>query len=174
MLLDILILISALLLIFNGIRNGAIFSLIHLLSIPVGIAVVFFFGPQLVAFLSSNGLAATPVIVYIALFLGAVLLLHILGTVIRGLIQSIPAAGVVDLLVGGALGLVESWLLWLFLLMLLGGFLLALQNKDPQLAALHLQTEDYLPWRDFYNRMLQGSYFVRINSLFLHTLPPMP
>src|SRR5713226_1269130 len=95
-LIDILFLVTVVLLVFNGLRNGAIFSLFNLLGLPLGFAVAYLYGPRFTALLAANGLPATPLISYIALFFGAVLVLHIVGTVIRGFVQKIPVIGLGD------------------------------------------------------------------------------
>ena len=46
-LIDILFLITVALLVFNGLRNGAVFSLINLLSIPVAFGVAYYYGRAL-------------------------------------------------------------------------------------------------------------------------------
>ena len=48
---DLLFLVTIVLLIFNGFRNGAVFSLINLLSIPIAIGVAYFFGKPFALFL---------------------------------------------------------------------------------------------------------------------------
>src|SRR2546430_16662608 len=125
---DILFLITVALLIFNGLRNGALFSLISLLTIPLGIGVAYYFGPSFTGLLASNGLPATPLISYVVLFFGAVLILHIIASSVRGVMQKIPVLGCGDSLVGGVIGFVEAWLLWLALLFGLGAFLHNLQS----------------------------------------------
>ncbi len=66
---DILFLVTVALLVFNGLRNGFIFSLINLISIPLGLGVAYVFGPQFSVFLEANKLPASPLIAYVALFL---------------------------------------------------------------------------------------------------------
>src|SRR5436309_10487404 len=83
-LVDILFLVTVVLLAFNGFSNGAVTSLVNLISIPVGFVVAYLFGPRFTLLLAANGLSATPLVAYIVLFFGAVLVLHIIGTVVRG------------------------------------------------------------------------------------------
>src|ERR1051326_825524 len=75
---DIAFVVTVVLLVLNGLRNGALFSLIHIVSVPVAFVVAYLFGPRLVVLLATNGIAATPLIAYAVLFLGAVLILHII------------------------------------------------------------------------------------------------
>ena len=55
---DLLFLATIVLLIFNGFRNGAVFSLINLLSIPIAIGVAYFFGKPFALFFAKNGLSS--------------------------------------------------------------------------------------------------------------------
>src|SRR5437588_12943790 len=99
-LIDILFLVTVALLVFNGFSNGAITSLVNLLSIPLGFAVAYLFGPRFTLLLAANGLSATPLISYIVLFFGTVLVLHIIGTTVRGVLQRVPLIGFGDRLLG--------------------------------------------------------------------------
>src|SRR5260221_7123235 len=63
-LIDILFLITVALLAFNGFSNGAVTSLVNLISIPLGFAVAYLFGPRFTLLLAANGLPATPIISY--------------------------------------------------------------------------------------------------------------
>src|SRR5436305_13137511 len=103
-LIDILFLVTVALLVFNGFSNGAISSLVNLLSIPVGFVVAYLFGPRFTLFLAANGLSATPLIAYIVLFFGAVLVLHIIATTVRGIVQRVPLIGFGDRLLGAMVG----------------------------------------------------------------------
>lgn len=175
---DILFLVTVALLVFNGLRNGAVFSLINLLSIPVGIAVVSFFGPQFTKLLAANGLSATPLIAYIVLFFGTVFVLHIIGTSIRGVVKKIPFIGFGDSLAGGVIGFVEAWLLWLFLLIVLGSFLGSVQGTITQtthiVPGLNVQIAQLQSWHNFYNEAVTNSIFARVNGFFVKQLPNLP
>lgn len=175
-LVDILFLVTVALLVFNGLRNGAVFSLVNLLGIPIGFAVAYFYGPQFTNLLASNGLPATPLIAYIALFLGSVLILHIIGTMIRGVVRSIPLIGQGDTLLGAVIGFVEAWLLWVFLLIALGTFLGsadAAVQQGTHFAGLNIQIAQLQQWHDFYNQTLTNSLFARVNSIFVRELPTL-
>jgi uncharacterized membrane protein required for colicin V production len=175
---DILFLVTVALLVFNGLRNGAVFSLINLLSIPVGIAVVSALGPQFVKLLAANGLSATPLIAYIVLFFGTVLVLHIIATSVRGVVKKIPIIGFGDSLAGGVIGFVEAWLLWLFLLIVLGSFLGSVQNTVTQtthlVPGLNIQIQQLQNWHNFYNEAVTNSLFARVNGFFVKQLPNVP
>ncbi len=183
-LIDILFLVTVALLVFNGLRNGAIFSLINLLGIPIGFAVAIYFGPQFTALLSSNGLPATPLISYIVLFFGTVLILHIVGTFVRGIVKKIPLVGFGDALLGAIIGFGEAWLLWLVLLIVLGNFLggiqstvNAVQSSASIIPGFHISLDQFKSWHDFYNQAVTNSLFAHINSVFdanLHGLPQLP
>jgi uncharacterized membrane protein required for colicin V production len=174
-LIDILFIATVVLLVFNGLRNGAVFSLINLVSLPLGLAIVYFYGPQFTSLLAANGIAATPLISYIVLFFGTVFILHILSNVVRGIVKSIPLISQGDTLLGGAIGLVEAWLLWVALLAILGVFLGNLQTSMLQgshlVGGLNIDAAQLQSWRDFYNQALNHSLFARVNSVFIKTLP---
>lgn len=183
-LIDILFLVTVALLVFNGLRNGAIFSLINLIGIPLGFGVAVYFGPQFTALLAANNLPATPLISYIVLFLGTVFILHIIGTMIRGVVQKIPFVGFGDALLGGLIGFVEAWLIWLILLIVLGTFLNNVQssvNGAQQAASIipgtKISFDQLKSWHDFYNQAVTHSLFAQVNSVVnanLKGLPQLP
>src|SRR5712691_8982911 len=125
---DILFIATVLLLAFNGFRNGAVISVINLLTIPLGFAVAYFFGPGFTALLAKNSLAGTPLISYVTLFFGTVLIIHIIATIVRGVLHKIPVIGFGDQLLGAVIGFAEAWLLWVVLLSALGSFLAGIQH----------------------------------------------
>ncbi len=165
-LIDILFLVTVGLLAFNGFSNGAVASLVNLLSIPLGFAVAYFFGPRFTAVLAANGLAATPLISYIVLFGGTVLALHIIGTVVRGIVQKVPLIGFGDRLLGALLGFVEAWLLWVTLLLLLHNFLQDIHNLPTIIT-----TSQFNSWQQFYNDAVTNSLFAKVNSFIVTRLP---
>ena len=177
-LIDILFLVTVALLVFNGLRNGAVISLVNMVGIPLGLGVAYVFGPSLTAALASNGLPAVPLISYAALFFGTVLVLHIIGTVIRGIVHKIPLINLGDSLIGGVLGFVEAWLVWLILLIVLGSFLAGLQNTINQgshiIPGLNIQIDQVKSWHDFYNNAITNSLFAQVNGFFLKELPNLP
>ena len=101
---DILFLVTVILLVFSGFRNGAVISLFSLLSIPIGFFVASHYGPGFTAMLAASGLSATPLISYVVLFFGTALVLHILGSSVRNITKGIPLLGPADTLLGGAIG----------------------------------------------------------------------
>src|SRR5260221_1305128 len=109
---DLLFLVTIVLLVFNGLRNGAVFSLVHLLSIPIAFGVAVFFGKPFTLFLAANGLSISPLISYIVLFFGSVLVLHIIGTAVRGGVRAIPIFCPGGALAGGVVCFVRAWVLW--------------------------------------------------------------
>lgn len=173
---DILFVLTVLLLVFNGLRNGAVFSLINLLSIPIGFVAAQMFGSSFTQLLASNGLSVTPFIAYVVVFFGAVLILHIIATSVRGVVQKIPILGFGDSLAGGALGFIEAWLLWVVFLMVLGSFLGGVQNAFthgiPPFAGLTLQIDQLRAWHDFYNQAVTNSLFAKVNFFLVTALPP--
>lgn len=178
---DILFVATVVLLVMNGLRNGAAFSLINLLGIPLGFAVAIYFGPQFTALLAANKLPATPLISYIVLFFGTVLLLHIVGTFLRGVIKHIPLIGFGDSLLGGVIGFGEAWLLWLVLLIVLGNFLGGVQgtlttvNQSASvIPGFQVSFDQLKGWHDFYNQAVSNSLFAHINSIFNQNLSGLP
>jgi len=164
-LIDILFIVTVGLLAFNGFRNGAVLSLVNLLSIPLGFAVAYLFGPQFTRALAMNGLAATPLISYIILFFGTALLLHIIGTVVRGVVARVPLIGFGDKLLGAFVGFIEAWLLWVVMLVLLHNILQDIHNipgVDPT---------QFSSWQHFYDDTVTNSLFAQVNSFIVTKLP---
>lgn len=177
-LIDILFLVTVALLVFNGLRNGAVISLVNMIGIPLGFGVAYVFGPSFTALLASNGLPAVPLISYAALFLGTVMVLHIIGTIVRGVVHKIPLINMGDALIGGVIGFVEAWLIWLVLLIVLGSFLGSLQSTIDQgariIPGLNIQVDQLKSWHDFYNGAVTNSIFAKVNGFFVKELPNLP
>ncbi|HLL79821.1 MAG TPA: CvpA family protein [Ktedonobacteraceae bacterium] len=175
---DLLFVITVVLLVFNGLRNGAVVSIINLLSIPVALFVALYFGKTFTFFLASNGIGISPLIAYIILFFAAVILIHILGTVLRGVIKAIPLIGAGDALLGGAVGFIEAWLLWLIVLLVVGNVLHGVQNSF--LAGTHIFSgfdvtpAQLISWHDAYNQAITTSLFAKVNGWFVQALPALP
>ncbi|MDQ6662281.1 MAG: CvpA family protein [Chloroflexota bacterium] len=172
---DILFLITVALLVFNGFTNGAVTSLVNLISLPVGFAVAYFFGPRFTVLLAANGLPATPLISYIILFFGTVFLLHIVGTTVRGVVTKVPLVGIGDRLLGAFVGFIEAWLLWVILLFILGNFLHSVQDTltsgSQIVPGLNIRVDQLKNWHDFYNTAVTNSLFAKVNGLFVQVLP---
>lgn len=165
-LVDLLFLATIVLLVFNGLRNGFVFSLVNLISLPAALVVAWIFGPRLTDLLAGNNLPATPLISYIVLFFGTVLIIHILATGLRG-VKKLPVIGFADTLLGGVVGFVEAWLLWLIFLLILHSFL---QNVD-QIHSLGITTTQLDNWQNFYDTAVTNSLFARVNSTIAPFLP---
>lgn len=118
---DILFLVTIALLVFNGLRDGAVFSLIHLVTLPVAFVGAAWFGSSLTSWLAAHHLLANPLIAYVALFFGIALVLHVIGSSVRRVLHAVPFLGAGDRLIGAGLGFVEAWLLWVVLLAVLHG-----------------------------------------------------
>ncbi len=178
---DILFLITVVLLVLSGLRNGLVLSLINLISIPLAIGVAYYFGPQFTAFLASTGFSATPLISFFVLFFLAVVVLHIVGNTLRRIVKGIPLIGSGDSLLGGVIGFVEAWLLWLVFLIVLGSFLngvqgtvSTLQHGASLLPGSNVQVGQLQQWHDFYNQAINNSLFAKVNGFFVKTLPNVP
>lgn len=165
-LVDILFLVTIVLLVFNGLSKGFVVSLIGLLSLPIAFFVAWMFGPRLVQTLNSANLPSNPVIAYIILFLGTVLILHLVALSFRG-IRKIPVLGALDTLLGGAVGFVEAWLLWVVLLLVLHNFL----QDTSQVQQLGISTSVFQSWQQFYNDAVSNSLFAKVNAWIIQTVP---
>jgi len=175
---DILFIATVVLLVFNGFRNGAVFSLINLLTIPIGFVVAYVFGPPFTQFLVRNGLPGPLIISYIILFFGTVFVIHLIGTMIHGVVRSIPLIGFGDSLIGGVIGFVEAWLLWVVLLAVLGTFLGSIQGSITSASSVvpgfNISMSQLQQWHDFYNTAVTQSLFARVNSFIIRELPNLP
>ena len=161
---DILFLVTIALLVFNGLRNGAVFSLIHLVTLPVAFAGAAWFGPSLTGLLAAHHLLATPLIAYVALFFGIALALHVIGSSVRRVLHAVPFIGTGDRLIGAGLGFVEAWLLWVVLLAVLHGFLQG-THSIPGIGPSLFQN-----WQQTYDSAVSQSLFAHVNGAFVHTL----
>jgi uncharacterized membrane protein required for colicin V production len=175
---DILFLVTVALLVFNGFRNGAVVSLVNLISIPLGLAVAYFFGQSFTLALSSSGLSIAPFVAYVVLFFATVLVLHIIATVIRGFAHSIPVANFGDEILGAILGFIEAYLIWLVLLLVVGNFLQSTENLIQQgktvIPGLNISIKQFQDWHDTYNYAVTNSVFAQVNSFVVKTLPAVP
>ena len=175
---DLLFLATIVLLIFNGFRNGAIFSLVNLLSIPIAVGVAYFFGTPFALFFARNGLLISPLISYLVLFFVTILVIQIVGTGMRGVVKHIPVIGCGDSLLGGFVGFFEAWLLWLIVLFIVGKFLndiqASIQTGKQLVPGLNITVQQYQAWHDTYNQALHNSLFARVNSFVIKELPAVP
>lgn len=165
-LVDLLFIVTIGLLVFNGLRNGFVFSLVNLVSLPLALVVAWLFGSKLTQLLAANNFNATPVIAYLVLFFGTVLIVHILATVFRGVIKTIPLVGLGDTLLGGVVGFAEAWLLWVVLLLVLGNFL-----QDVHSLPFGIADAQVSSWQTFYNTAVTDSLFAKVNGFLIHTVP---
>lgn len=163
---DILFLVTVVLLVFNGFRNGAVFSLFNLLGIPIGFIVAYLYGPQFTKLLAANGLSLTPLIAYIVLFFGVVIILHIIGTTLHRTIKRIPLVGFGDELLGGVIGFAEAWLLWVIVLAVVHNFLLTTQSLPSGITVTQFNQ-----WQSAYNYAVTHSLFAYVNSFIIKEIP---
>jgi uncharacterized membrane protein required for colicin V production len=175
---DLLFLVTIVLLVFNGFRNGAVFSFINLLSIPIAIAVAYFFGKSFAMFFANNGLLFSPLISYLVLFFVTILVIQIIGTTMRGVVKVIPILGLGDSLLGGLVGFFEAWLIWLIVLLIVGNFLNDIQNTiqtgKQLIPGFNITVQQYQVWHDTYNQAVHNSFFARVNGFFIKELPLVP
>lgn len=169
---DVLFLVTIVLLVLNGLRNGFIFSLVNLLSLPVAAMVALVFGPGLTAALAKNGLAINPLVSYILLFLVAVLVIHAIAGSVRGTVKRIPIVSSGDALLGGVVGFVEAWALWVVFLLILGHFLSVVDQSQIQQLGFHVDT--FKSWQQFYNDAVSNSLFARVNGWLIKIVPLVP
>jgi uncharacterized membrane protein required for colicin V production len=175
---DLLFLATIVLLIFNGFRNGAIFSLVNLLSLPIAIGVAYFFGKPFALFFAKNGLLISPLISYLVLFFVTILVIQIIGTSMRGVVKHTPVIGCADSLLGGFVGFFGAWLMWLIVLFIVGKFLndiqASIQTGKQLIPGLNITVQQYQTWHDTYNQALHNSLFARVNSFVIKELPALP
>ncbi len=169
---DILFLVTIILLVFNGLRNGFVFSLVNLLSLPVAAVAALTFGPGLTTTLAKNGMTVNPLISYILLFLVAVVVIHLIATAVRGTVKRIPLVSSADTLLGGVVGFVEAWVLWVIFLLVLGHFLNVADQA--QIQQLGFSVNTFHSWQQFYNDAVTNSLFARVNSWFIKVVPLVP
>jgi uncharacterized membrane protein required for colicin V production len=171
-LVDILFLVTVVLLVFNGLRNGFVFSLVSLLSLPVAAVVSLVFGPGLTAWLTQNGMQVNPLVAYIVLFFVAAMVIHLVATAVRGTVKRLPLISSGDALLGGVIGFVEAWALWVIFLLVLGHFLSVVDQGQIQQLGFHVDT--FHSWQQFYNDAVSNSLFARVNGWFIKVVPLVP
>jgi uncharacterized membrane protein required for colicin V production len=178
---DILFLVTVVLLVLHGLRYGALHSLISLLTLPIAFAVAYNLGPNFAISLASSGLKVTPLVSYAILFIGTILVLHVLGGFLRNIVKVLPLFGPFDALLGGVIGFVEAWLIWFILLMVFGTFLYNIQtgtnafpNVDLSQFIQHYKDWNIPSWYQVYNDTVTHSLFAQVNDFFARTIPFIP
>lgn len=169
---DVLFLATIVLLVLNGLRNGFVFSLVNLFSLPVAAGVALLFGPTLTAALAKNGLELNPLVSYILLFIVAVIVIHAVARAVRGTVKRIPLISSGDALLGGVVGFVEAWALWVVFLLVLGHFLSVVDQTQIQQLGFHVDT--FKSWQQFYDDAVSNSLFARVNGWFIKVVPLVP
>lgn len=169
---DALFVVTIVLLVLNGLRNGFVFSLVNLFSLPVAAGVAVIFGPSLAEALAKNGLVVNPLLSYIILFVIAVMVIHIIARSVRGTVKRIPIISSGDALLGGVVGFVEAWALWVVFLLVLGHFLSVADQTQIQQLGFHVDT--FKSWQQFYNDAVSNSLFAHVNSWFIKVVPLVP
>lgn len=164
-LVDLFFIITVVLLVFNGLRNGFVFSLVNLVSLPAALIIAWIFGPQLTQMLAANNLPSTPIIAYLILFFGTVLIIHIVATFLRGILKKIPLVGLGDSLLGALVGFVEAWLLWVVVLFVMQHVLQNINNLPAGITPSQLSG-----WQDFYNQAVTNSLFAKVNGFIIGTI----
>jgi hypothetical protein len=178
---DILFLVTVIMLVMHGLRYGALHSLISLLTLPIAFVVANNLGPNFTLLLASNKLPATPLIAYGVLFIGTILVLHILGGFLRGVVKATLVLLPFDALLGGVIGFIEAWLIWFILLMVFGTFLYDIQNGinaipnvDLTQFIQHYKDWNVEGWYQVYNDTVTHSLFAQVNDFFARTIPVIP
>ncbi len=83
----------------------------------------------------------------------------------RGFVRKLPLIGFGDALLGGVIGFIEAWLLWVVLLVVLQNFLQG-AHQIPGVSASQFQS-----WQQFYNMAVTNSLFAKVNGFFVKTIP---
>jgi uncharacterized membrane protein required for colicin V production len=128
-------------------------------------------------FFAKNGLSISPLISYLVLFFVTILVIQIIGTSMRGVVRALPIIGLGDSLLGGLVGFIEAWLIWLIVLLIVGNFLNDIQatihTSKQLIPGLNITVQQYQVWHDTYNQAVHNSLFARVNSFFIKELPPV-
>lgn len=180
---DIAFVITVVLLVFNGLRNGALMSLVGLLSIPFAFVILFFFGGQFVSMLAQNRLPIAPPFAYGILFFATIFILYIIANLLRGVVKSVPLVKQGDTLLGAVIGFIGAWLIWLIVLYTVGAFLNGMGEairtgqalfQGIDLSGNTFNLGDFNAWCTAYNDTITNSLFARVNSFFLGVVPVIP
>lgn len=178
-LIDILFLVTAVLLVLSGYRNGAVFSLIMVPSVPLGFALAGAVGPRFTALLAMWWQPAAPFIAYNVLFFGTIIVFSLIATTVQRFVRKLPVAiNRGDAILGGVIGFAEAWLMWVFLLTSLGTYLaglqMGIQSGIHVIPGVNIQVVQLQVWHDFYNYNVTNSLFAHVNGSFVKTLPNLP
>jgi uncharacterized membrane protein required for colicin V production len=176
MLIDILFLVTAVLLVVSSYRNGAVFSLIMAPSVPIGFVLAGTVGPAFTALLAKWWQPAAPFIAYNVLFFSTVIAFSLIATAIQRFVRKLPTKiNRGDAVLGGVIGFVEAWLMWVLLLTTLGTFLgtsqMGIQPGIHVIPGLNIQLVQLQGWHDFYNYNVTNSLFAHVNGAFVKPLP---
>ncbi|MBX5449138.1 CvpA family protein [Thermogemmatispora sp.] len=164
-LIDLAFLTTVIVLALQGFHNGLLASLINLVALPLALGVALLCGPWLTALLASSGVKVAPLLAYTLVFLATVLGVHSVTTLVRAFLRRLPVLGLIDQLLGMGIGVVEAWLLWLILLMVLHSFLSTVHywpQSDP---------DQFSAWRLAYQKAIAQSFFVHVNQWLLGWTP---
>ena len=105
-------------------------------------------------------------------------MIQIIGTSMRGVVKGIPILGCGDSLLGGFVGFIEAWLIWLIVLFIVGNFLndiqATIQTGKQLVPGLNITVQQYQVWHDTYNQAVHNSLFARVNGFFIKELPAVP
>ena len=105
-------------------------------------------------------------------------MIQIIGTSMRGVVKGIPILGCGDSLLGGLVGFIEAWLIWLIVLFIVGNFLndiqATIQTGKQLVPGLNITVQQYQVWHDTYNQAVHNSLFARVNGFFIKELPAVP
>jgi hypothetical protein len=86
--------------------------------------------------------------------------------------KRIPLVSSGDSLLGGVVGFVEAWALWVVLLLVLGHFLSVVDQAQIQQLGFHVDT--FHSWQQFYDDAVSNSLFARVNGWFVKVVPIVP
>ena len=95
-----------------------------------------------------------------------ILILHIIGSIFRGVVQRIPLIGMGNRLLGALIGFIEAWLVWVVLLLVLHNFLQDIHSLPGGVTVSQINS-----WQQFYNDAVTNSLFAHVNSFIVARLP---
>lgn len=164
--LDIIAAIGLVISVWHGWRNGLLVGLFNLLSIPLGIAVAYFFAPQIAA---STNISLTWM--YAILFFATVIGVHIVGSLLRRTLRSkVPLAKETDALLGAVVSGAKAWILLVLFLVIWGSALNSstVHNVACSTTIVTGKVASTLSsWQTDYNHTVGNSIFAQVNSFIV-------
>jgi uncharacterized membrane protein required for colicin V production len=169
---DIVVVLALAFSVWHGWRTGFLVGIFNLLSIPLGLAAAFFFAPSLAKY---TNISLT--YMYALVFFGVVIGVHLIGHLLRNLLNRVfPFGKGVDKVLGAVVGAVKAWVLLVTFLVVWGNTLSSptlhtvacTASTAGQLVGSSVSTASTLDtWQTDYNTAVSNSTFAKINSFMI-------